>query len=126
MKARISDVERHPEIGNRPLNVPSYTLRTLAQYRFANVPGLRTSLRLSHEAERLATEDGSVKLPAWTTLDWAWHYDTRIEGTRTQWTLAVDNLANRHYWRESPKQFGHYYLYAGAPRTLRVALKTSF
>ena len=39
---------------------------------------------------------------------------------------AIDNLANRQYWRESPKQFGHYYLYAGAPRTLRVALKTSF
>jgi len=112
--------------GQRALNVPRMTLRGLAQYRFAGVPGLRTSLRLSHEAERHATEDGSVKLPGWTTLDWAWHYDTLTQGTRTQWTVAVDNLADRHYWRESPKQFGHYYLYAGAPRTLRVALKTSF
>ncbi len=112
--------------GQRALNVPRMTLRAQAQYRFAAVPGLRTSLRLSHEAERQATEDGSVELPAWTTLDWAVYHDTRIQGTRTQWTLAVDNLANRHYWRESPKQFGHHYLYAGAPRTLRLALKTSF
>ena len=112
--------------GSKPLNVPARTLRAQAQYRFAAVPGLRTSLRLSHEAERLATEDGSVQLPAWTTLDWAVHHDTRIQGTRTQWTLAVDNLANRQYWRESPKQFGHYYLYAGAPRTVRVGVKASF
>jgi iron complex outermembrane recepter protein len=126
VKARISDVEEHPEIGTRPLNVPKYTLRALAEYRFANVPGLRTSLRVSHEGERRVLEDGSINLPGWTTTDLAAHYDTRIDGTRTQWTLAIDNVADRHYWRESPKQFGHYYLYPGAPRTLRLAVKTSF
>ena len=76
--------------------------------------------------ETRVTENGSIQLPAWTTLDLATHYDTRIQGTRTQWTLAIDNLADRRYWRESPKQYGHYYLYAGAPRTLRVAVKASF
>ncbi|MBP8148244.1 MAG: TonB-dependent siderophore receptor [Limnohabitans sp.] len=115
--------------GQRALNVPRMTLRAQAQYRFADVPGLRTSLRLSHEAERLTAvlDDGrSLNLPAWTTLDLATHYDTHISGTRTQWTLAVDNLTDRHYWRESPKEFGHYYLYPGAPRTLRLAVKASF
>lgn len=126
VKARISDVEQHPEIGNRPLNVPKYTLRALAQYRFTDIPGLRTSLRLSHEGARRVTEDGSINLPGWTTLDFATHYDTRIDGTRMQWTLAIDNLADHHYWRESPKQFGHYYLYPGAPRTVRVGVKASF
>lgn len=112
--------------GSKPLNVPALTLRALAQYRLADVPGLRTSLRLSHEGARRVTEDGSIHLPSWTTLDFAAHYDTRISGTRTQWTLAIDNLADRHYWRESPKQFGHYYLYPGAPRTLRLAVKAGF
>jgi iron complex outermembrane receptor protein len=112
--------------GQRALNVPSMTLRALAQYRFANVPGLRSSLRLSHEGARRVTEDGGIQLPGWTTLDFATHYDTRIQGTRTQWTLAVDNLADRRYWRESPKQYGHYYLYPGAPRTLRLGVKASF
>ena len=102
------------------------TLRALAEYRFANIPGLRSSLRVSHEGERRVLEDGSINLPAWTTVDFATHYDTRIQGTRAQWTLAIDNLADRHYWRESPKQFGHYYLYPGAPRTLRLAVKASF
>ncbi len=124
--ARISEVALHPAIGNRPLNVPKLTLRALAQYRFTKVPGLRSSLKLNYEGERRVLEDGSINLPAWTTLDLATHYDTRIQGMRTQWTLAVDNLADRRYWRESPKQYAHYYLYPGAPRTVRLALKTSF
>ena len=112
--------------GQRALNVPRMSLRAMAQYRYSAIPGLRSSLRLNHEGTRWVTEDGAIALPAWTTLDLATHYDTRIQGMRTQWTLAIDNLADRRYWRESPKQYGHYYLYPGAPRTLRLALKTSF
>jgi iron complex outermembrane receptor protein len=125
--AKRQNAEIDPTInGQTALNVPRMTWRGLVQYRFTEVPGLRSSLRLSHEGQRRVLEDGSINLPAWTTVDFATHYDTRIEGTRTQWTLAIDNLADRHYWRESPKQFGHYYLYPGAPRTLRLAVKASF
>ena len=124
-KRQAADID--PSVnGQRALNVPRVSLRAMAQYRFAGVPGLRSSLRLNHEGTRRVTEDGVIQLPAWTTLNLATHYDTRIQGLRTQWTLAVDNLADRRYWRESPKQYGHYYLYPGAPRTVRVALKTSF
>ena len=112
--------------GQRALNVPNVVLRALAQYRWANVPGLRTSLRLSHEGGRRVLENGSLNLPAWTTLDLAAHYDTRVNGIRTEWTFAIDNLTDKHYWRESPKQFGHYYLYPGAPRTGRITVRTSF
>lgn len=112
--------------GQRALNVPNVVLRALAQYRWADVPGLRTSLRLSHEGERRVLEDGSLNLPAWTTLDFAAHYDTRVNGIRTEWTFAIDNLTDKLYWRESPKQFGHYYLYPGAPRTGRITVRTSF
>jgi iron complex outermembrane receptor protein len=111
--------------GQRALNVPRMSLRAQAQYRFADLPGLRASLRLSHEGSRQVTEDGRLQLPSWTTADLAAHYDSRIKGTATQWTLAIDNLADRHYWRESPKQFAHYYLYPGAPRTLRLGVRFS-
>jgi iron complex outermembrane receptor protein len=125
IKARLNNVQLHPEIGSRPLNVPALTLRAQAQYRFTDLPGLRASLRLSHEGSRQVTEDGRIQLPSWTTADLAAHYDSRIKGTATQWTLAIDNLADRHYWRESPKQFAHYYLYPGAPRTLRLGVRFS-
>jgi iron complex outermembrane receptor protein len=108
--------------GQRPINVPTYILRASAEYRFASVPGLRSGLRMSREGERNVTEYGEIKLPAWTTFSASGHYDTRMNGTASTWTLAIDNLTNKRYWRESPKQFGHYYLYPGAPRTVRATV----
>ena len=112
--------------GQRPLNVPSLVLRAAAEYRWSQVPGLRTSLRLSHEGQRDLMEGGAMTLPAWTTADLAAHYSTKVAGQDTDWTLALENATNKSYWRESPKQFGHYYLYAGAPRNLRFTVRTLF
>ena len=109
--------------GQRPINVPTYILRGMAEYRYSSVPGLRTGVRLSHEGERNVTETGDVKLPAWTTLDASAHYDTKVNNVTSTWTLAVNNLANKQYWRESPMQYGHYYLYPGAPRTVRATVQ---
>jgi iron complex outermembrane recepter protein len=124
MQAEISDVAQNPSlVGPTPLNVPKFVLRSMAEYRYASVPGLRTGLSLSHEGERRVTEDGNIQLPAWTTLDATAHYDTKVNNVASTWTFAVDNLADKRYWRESPKQFGHYYLYPGAPRTLRATVQ---
>ena len=112
--------------GQRPLNVPNLVVRAAAEYRWSQVPGLRTSLRLSHEGQRDLMEGGAMTLPAWTTADLAAHYSTKMAGQDTDWTLAFENATNRSYWRESPKQFGHYYLYAGAPRNLRFTVRTLF
>ena len=109
--------------GYRPVNVPTYILRGMAEYRYTTVPSLRTGVRISHEGERYVTETGDVKLPAWTTLDATAHYDTKVNNVASTLSLTVNNLANKQYWRESPMQYGHYYLYAGAPRTLRATVQ---
>jgi iron complex outermembrane receptor protein len=50
--AKRQNAEIDPSVnGQTALNVPRMTLRGLVQYRFAEVPGLRTSLRVSHEGE---------------------------------------------------------------------------
>ena len=124
MKASISEVKTAPEtVGTSPLNVPKFVLRGAAEYRYASVPGLRTGLRVSHEGERNVTEDGNIKLPAWTTWGASAHYDTKVNKVASTWSLAIDNLTDKQYWRESPKQFGHYYLYPGAPRTIRATVQ---
>jgi iron complex outermembrane receptor protein len=124
LHAEISDVVQNPSlVGTTPLNVPKFVMRGMAEYRYANIPGLRTGLRVSHEGQRNVTEDGSVMLPSWTTFDASAHYDTKVNNIASTWSLAIDNLEDKRYWRESPKQFGHYYLYAGAPRTLRATVQ---
>ena len=112
--------------GQRPTNVPDRTLRAQAGWRVPGVEGLELQAGLSHEGRRSVLPDGSIELPSWTRTDAGLRYDQRIGNTVTQWTLSVDNVFDRRYWKESPYQFGHVYLYPGAARTFRVAMRTSF
>ena len=62
----------------------------MAEYRFANVIGLRSGLRISREGERNVTENGDLMLPAWTTVDATTHYDTKLNAVASTWTLAIN------------------------------------
>jgi iron complex outermembrane receptor protein len=104
--------------GQHPPNVPNSVARAHAAYRFA--PGLELQGQLSHEGPRNVSTDGSITLPAWTRFDAALRYETKLGGTATTWTVGIDNIADKRYWKESPFQFGHMYLYPGAARTVRV------
>jgi len=108
--------------GKRPPNVPNVVARAHAAWRFASVPGLELEGRLSHEGRRAVLADESVMLPSWTRFDAALRYETKLGGAAAAWTVGIDNIANKRHWKESPFQFGHVYLYPGAPRTLRVSL----
>ncbi len=122
--ASIHDVQQNPTaLGSEPINTPKFVLRGAAEYKHPKMIGLRTGLRISHESKRNVTEDGSIKLPAWTTLGASAHYDTKVNNIASTWSLVVDNLTDKQYWREAPKQFGHYYLYPGAPRTIRATVQ---
>jgi iron complex outermembrane receptor protein len=111
--------------GQHPTNVPRQVLRAQAAYRIAALPGLEVQGQLSHEGRRNVLPDGSITLPSWTRFDAALRYDTQWNGKKLSWTLAVENLFDRRYWKESPYQYGHVYLFPGAARTLRLGLTAS-
>lgn len=111
--------------GKRPTNVPGNVLRAMAAWKVPAVPGLELQGQLSREGKRAVLPDGSITLPAWTRLDAALHYDTKLGSTATRWTLGIENLSDKRYWKESPYQFGHVYLYPGAARTLRLSFTAS-
>lgn len=111
--------------GESPTNVPKQVLRAQTAYRFASVPGLEVAGQLSYEGRRNVLPDGSVTLPSWTRVDAVLRYDTRLRGANASWTLSIDNLFDRRYWKESPYQFSHVYLFPGAPRTLRLGLSVA-
>ena len=123
-KRRNSQLE--PETnGQRPTNVPRWILRAQAQWQVTGVPGMTLQGRLAHEGRRSVLPNGSLHLPAWTRLDAALHYQARIGTTATRWTLGVDNLLNKRYWKESPYQYGHVYLFPGSPRSFRISFQAS-
>jgi iron complex outermembrane receptor protein len=59
-------------------------------------------------------------------VDAALRYATQLGGHKASWTLGIENLANRRYFKESPYQYGHIYLFPAAPRTVRLSLQTNF
>ena len=112
--------------GQRPTNVPRGVLRAHAAWRVTGVPGLELQGNVSHEGIRSVLTDGSITLPGWTRFNAALRYDTQLGSTPTTWTLGVENLFDKRYWKESPSQYGHVYLFPGTPRTVRLAMQTRF
>ena len=109
--------------GRRPANVPARTLRLLASYDVAALPGLALLGALAHEGDRLTGTQSEVRVPSWTRLDLGARYTHAAGAARLTWRLGVDNAANRRAWKEAPVQFDHVYLYPMAPRTWRVSLQ---
>ena len=112
--------------GQRPTNVPTWALRANASHAIAAVPGLTVGAHLSHEGRRSVLPDASVQLPSWTRVDASLRYQTRIQNHPATWTLGINNLFDRAYFKESPYQYDHIYLFPAAPRSLRLALETRF
>ena len=130
--ATILDAKRQGSViepstnGKTPTNVPKWVLRAHADWRISAVPGLSARGQLSHEGERAVLADGSQMLPAWSRVDASLRYETKLAGTPTTWTLGAENLLDKRYWKESPYQYGHVYLFPGAARTWRLAMQASF
>ncbi len=111
--------------GKRPTNVPDWALRARVAYNLTAVPGMQIEGLLSHEGQRAVTADESIMLGAWTRVDATLRYNTKLGATNTTWILGVDNLFDKTYFQESPTQFGHIYLFSGAPRTFRIGFRVS-
>ncbi len=120
LKATQQDAVINPALnGLKPTNVPSHILRLNAAYRIA--PAWQIGAHLSHEGRRAILPDNSLFLPAWTRLDASLKWDTQLVGTKSTWQLAINNLAGKRFYQESPYQFGHVYAFPAAPRTLRLS-----
>ena len=66
----------------------------------------------------------SLRVPGWARIDLGASYEQTVSrGTRLIWRAAVDNVADRRAWQESPYQFNHVYLYQLGPRTWRLSLQ---
>jgi iron complex outermembrane receptor protein len=111
--------------GQRPTNVPGQVSAWPAGLEGACRAGARAARAVVARRPAQCAADGSITLPAWTRTDATLRYETRMAGTATTWTLGIDNLMDKRYWKESPYQFGHVYLYPGAARTIRLAVQAA-
>jgi len=123
LHARVENSQDPTVDGKQPTNVPARTLKLQAAYDVATVPGLNLQGKLQHESSRMVLPDNSASIPAYTVVDAALRYETKIANARWAWRAGIDNLFDKRAWRESPYQFSHVYLYPLAPRTFRLSVQ---
>ncbi len=108
-------------------NVPKTKASLFANYKLASLPGFSVSGLLTAESGKTVTADGTVSLPEAWQLDAGVRYQNRLIGKLTQWSLHVENLTDRNYWREAPTQYwGGTYLFPSTPRTVRARVTVEF
>lgn len=108
-------------------NVPKTKASLFADYKVSALPGLSVSGLLTAEGGKTVTADGAVSLPAAWQLDAGLRFQNRLVGKVTQWSLHVENLTDRSYWREAPTQYwGGTYLFPSTPRTVRARVTVEF
>lgn len=123
LHARREGSQTDSNNGLEPTNVPARTLKLLAAFDVAAVPGLKLQANLMHESRRMVLPDNSATIPGVTRVDTALRYDTKVGAALWTWRAGIDNLFDRRAWRESPYQFSHSYLFPLGPRTARVSLE---
>lgn len=99
--------------GKSLINVPRQKLKMDVDYKLRSLPGLSLNTSLQFSGERFVTADNSIKIPSWTTIN---------IGSTYEWSkyrslqFKIENFVDNKYWKESPTQFGHVYIFPGESR----------
>ena len=112
--------------GLRPTNIPDRSLKLLASYAVAQVPGLSVQANMAYEGSRDVLPDNTVQIPAWTRFDVGARYTQSLAGTTLTWRAGIDNVFDRRAWREAPYQYDHAYLFPLAARTFHASVEAKF
>ena len=104
----------------------------LLEYQFRAVPGLVTSLNYQFSGRRAANDTNSRFAPGYDLFDVGLRYGTVVGGAPVTLRMAINNIANHHYWSTvAPSNLtgantGNLLAHLGAPRTLLASVSVDF
>ena len=108
--------------GHALINVPERRASVLLDYSLPTLPALGLTGGWRHASANTATMDGRVRAPGYHVFDAGLRYRHALGGRALDWSLSVDNVFDRFYWRDTGGVDGDYYLFPGAPRQARLTL----
>lgn len=122
LQARARDAGTAFYDGQQLVNVPKVRAAVHVDYALPFVSGLSVSGGWRYASSNAATVDGSVKAPSYSVFDAGVRFQHALGEHPVTWTLSVDNVFDRFYWRDTGSSYGDYYLFAGAPRQARLSV----
>ena len=127
---RLHDTLSASTEGKRIVGLPRTTVNLLATYAVPQVAGLSTSLNFHAVDARPTNDSNSSSAAGYATFDLSAAYHTALMGHGATFRIAVDNLADRHYWTNIvPGGLGGYTgagnssAQLGAPRTVLASVQ---
>ncbi len=112
--------------GHQMGNVPQLRTALFLDWRLPVAPDLALLAGWRHAGSNVATPDGVTRVPSYDVFDLGLRYTTRWNGQALVWRLAIDNVTDRFYWRDTGSTLGDSYLFPGTPRLARLSLDWSF
>ncbi|HAZ53724.1 MAG TPA: TonB-dependent siderophore receptor, partial [Franconibacter helveticus] len=112
--------------GNDAVGVPNFIAALGAEYDIKPVEGLTATASLNHSGSQYVNAANTKKLDSFTTLDLGMRYKMRLNQDQNEmvWRVGLDNVTNEKYW--SNVESNGFYIYQGAPRTLKVSMSYDF
>jgi iron complex outermembrane recepter protein len=114
------------------VGAPKVKGNTLFEYQIPTVPGLVATFDWQFSGPRAADDANSFFVAGYNLFDLGARYTSIVLSKRVTWRLAVDNVADRHYWSTiAPSNLtgantGSLLAYFGSPRTVLASASMDF
>lgn len=122
LRARAHDTGTPAYEGHPLVNVPATRASLHADYQLPFATGLAVTGGWRYASSNVATVDGKVRAPSYSVVDAGLRLRQQLRGHAVDWSLSVDNVFDRFYWRDTGSTAGDYYLFPGAPRQARLSV----
>ncbi|MGN7999741.1 TonB-dependent siderophore receptor [Sphingomonas sp. 22176] len=87
--------------GNVPAGAAKWQLTSDAEYHVPAIPGLSLHGNVRHTGKAPTNDSNSLYVPAYTTANAGFQFDTLIDGRKVTFTGNVNNLFNAKYWTQT-------------------------
>ncbi|MGE8656177.1 MAG: TonB-dependent siderophore receptor [Achromobacter sp.] len=108
--------------GKTAIGVPNWLFNLGAEWDTPSLPGLTLRAAAMYTGQQYADSANTQKLPAWTRLDLAARYATRLAAHNVVLRASVENALNKRYW--SGAWYGS--TSVGTPRAVKLAVSVDF
>jgi iron complex outermembrane recepter protein len=114
------------------VGAPKVKGNTLFEYHYSTIPGLVTSFDWQFTGPRAGNDANSFVVAGYNLFDIGARYTSAIAAKPVTWRLAVDNVADRHYWSTvGPSNLtgantGSLLAHLGSPRTVLASVAVDF
>jgi iron complex outermembrane receptor protein len=132
LDAKLEDTPLASTNDKTYVGAPKLKGNTLFEYHFPAVQGLVASFDWQFSGPRAASDTNSFFVAGYNLFDLGARYTSTVLTKSVTWRLAVDNVANKHYWSTvAPSNLtgantGNLLAHFGSPRTVLASASIDF